>query len=138
MGNVNGRRYNNVNNFLSLSARPDSSDWELMNQFTLSPSETQYLDALFSFITGGERRMDYKRFKRVYRDLNPFVPDHLFDRMAEQAFWAADSNGDGSLSFDEFVDSYANFSATPDIPRPPDSALFSSYSYQAAPFYTDF
>ena len=96
----------------------------LYNKFGLSPYETYMLDHLFTNFTGGERRMHYAQFRKLYKRLNSELKNNDINMWAPVAFCAADTNKDGTLSFDEFVDAYTCFKATPDFKRVYNSGLF--------------
>jgi hypothetical protein len=85
----------------------------LKNHFGLTPYETSMLNYTFSQYTGRERRMYYSQFKKLYKRLNSELSAYELGIAAPIAFSAADSNCDGTISFDEFVDAYTLFKATP-------------------------
>ncbi len=95
----------------------------IKNRFDLTPYETSMLNYTFYQYTGKERRMYYGQFKKLYKRINPFLSNNDFEIAAPIAFSAADSNGDGSISFDEFVDAYTFFRATPCYSRAYNSGL---------------
>lgn len=99
----------------------------LRNKFCLSPYETSMLNYVFHKHTGGERRMHYRHFRKLYKAINSELSGAEVDMCAPAAFCAADSNQDGSLSFDEFVDAYSCFKATPDFARFQNAGLFFLY-----------
>ena len=83
------------------------------NRFSLTPYETSMLNYTFTQYTGRERRMYYAQFKKLYKRLNPELSAYEIGIAAPIAFSATDSNCDGTISFDEFVDAYTFFRATP-------------------------
>ena len=103
------RTYNNFNCF--------------KNRFGLTPYETSMLNFTFTQYTGRERRMYYNQFKKCYKRLNSDLSAYEIGIAAPIAFTAADTNCDGTLSFDEFLDSYVCFKATPCFRRFQNSGL---------------
>ncbi len=96
----------------------------LQNFFRLSPYETDWLNYLFTQYTKRERRMHFNDFFKLFKRINPHLSKENLKEYALIAFREADSNCDGSISFDEFVDAYTCFRATPDFPRVINSGLF--------------
>ena len=97
---------------------------QYFNRFCLTPEQTGYLNWVFSQLTLGTRRMNYKTFKKLYKYVNPNLSAEEVDYFAPFAFESVDSNKDGSISFDEFVDGFVCFQATSDFKRRANSGLF--------------
>ena len=98
--------------------------YALQNRFTLTPAETTLISYLFSQYTNNERRMNFRQFKKVYQRVNNRVVMEDIELASKRAFCSADTNCDGWLSFDEFLDAYVNYKASPNFYRDFNSGLF--------------
>lgn len=98
--------------------------YALQNRYSLTPAETTLMNYIFSQYTNKQRRMDLRQFKKVYKRINYCVVLEDLEYASKIAFCAADTNCDGWLSFDEFLDAYVNYKVTPNFYRAPNTGLF--------------
>jgi len=82
-----------------------------VNGFGLTPSQTQHLNAFFHQFAGRDRRLTPREFRKMYHQMYPGMNHRLSKAAAYTLFLKMDTNRDGMISFDEFVDAYSCFRA---------------------------
>lgn len=82
--------------------QPESSNNRYAQKNGLSTYELYMLQEYFNNSAAIDRRC----FNILYATLNPEALGPYFDQIAAQAFYEADLNRDGYISFDEFIKSF--------------------------------
>ena len=78
----------------------------LAELYELQPYEMRKLKKFFNQFSGKDRKMNFHEFVKLYGNLNPGLRGLDIVNIAEQAFFASDTNDDGLLSFNEFLIAY--------------------------------
>ena len=82
-----------------------------INGFGLTPGQTQHLNAFFHQFAGRDRRLTPREFRKIYHLMYPGFDRRQSKAAALSLFIEIDTNRDGMISFDEFVDAYTCFPA---------------------------